>query len=128
MPKILLAATMAWLAGTFALIPQALARDIEPPAETPACPAAGQFHSWNKGNQPTQIKFINNLDSTVAIYWVDFNGNWVQYATIPSRGQIVQPTYVGHAWVAWNTRRQDCVPASGYVAKADRGQWVRYHN
>ncbi|MBB4305089.1 hypothetical protein GGD81_004157 [Rhodobium orientis] len=78
-------------------------------------------------NRSTQIRFINSLNSPVELYWINFRGRWVQYATLRPGQSYSQQTYVGHAWIAYEINANDCVGNSLYFATNDRGQWVEWH-
>ena len=45
------------------------------------------------------ITFVNNLSFAVDLYWIDFDGNRVFYATIGPVGALAQPTYITHPWL-----------------------------
>ena len=49
--------------------------------------------------EKSEFTFINNKSSLVRLYWIDWNGNAKLYATVPSKGHVVQPTFVSHVWM-----------------------------
>ena len=51
---------------------------------------------------PTNITFTNATCDPVLLYWIDFDGNRVLYATIPAGESYVQNTYLTHPWVVTN--------------------------
>lgn len=59
---------------------------------------AGSVKSANS-NTPSTIEFVNATCETLSVYWLDFNGAAVLYATLPAGGVNVQPTYVTHPWL-----------------------------
>lgn len=46
----------------------------------------------------TLIRFINNLDFSINIYFVDFNGELIHFQHLNSQEQKVIRTYKGHLW------------------------------
>lgn len=55
-------------------------------------------------NAPTQFTVINQVgDRSAKLYWIDFNGQPVLYATIPPNGRHTQQTYRGHLWTSVNS-------------------------
>lgn len=75
------------------------------PAESDAtrlgagCPAFGMFASV-PSDQPAHAIFVNQSDVAVSIYWIDFDGQIVEYgATLPGETWEVD-TWSGHFWLA----------------------------
>jgi hypothetical protein len=52
-----------------------------------------------KSDTPSTIEFVNATCETLSVYWLDFNGASVLYATLPPGSVNVQPTYVTHPWL-----------------------------
>lgn len=50
------------------------------------------------GSVSTYITFVNNLDSEVSTYWVNWSGERVFYTSILPGASYRQQTYVGHPW------------------------------
>ena len=50
------------------------------------------------GNQEVPIEFINSSNRTVAIYWLDYEGEEVFYRALRSRESYELQTYVTHPW------------------------------
>ena len=48
----------------------------------------------------TEIKFVNKTSGVVKIYWLDYTGKRVYYATLPPGGSLNQATFDTHAWIA----------------------------
>ena len=51
--------------------------------------------SWNT---KTTLKFENNHDKYIDIYWMDYQCKEKLYSTVRPGGTIVQPTFVSHPW------------------------------
>jgi hypothetical protein len=87
------------LAGTVVAAGRASAQTLQPlsPGFEPS------VRSVNS-NTPTSVEFVNLTSQTVDIYWLDFEGDRVHYASLPSRQSYIQPTYFTHPWVV--TTRQ----------------------
>ena len=65
---------------------------------------AGSYTPSRNSMSPSQISFSNNsTNNSVAIYWVDFDGNERYYTTLNPRASYVQDTYIGHVWNVRNT-------------------------
>ena len=74
------------------------ARQIEPPSTGPGCPRQG--HALAAGNARAKVTFLNtNAGGTISINWIDFDGNWVHYASVARGRQFDSNSFVGHAWV-----------------------------
>lgn len=75
-------------------------RQVEPPIEGPGCPRLGTRSP--RSNQRASVNFFNGQHREAHIYWVDFNGSAVLYATL-RRGQSYKVnSFVGHVWVILN--------------------------
>ncbi|HWN23396.1 MAG TPA: hypothetical protein VNP93_15570, partial [Gaiellaceae bacterium] len=53
-----------------------------------------------EGTTPSQITFVNSSGTTVDIYWLDYEGDRVHYATLTAGQSYAQPTWLTHPWVA----------------------------
>lgn len=49
--------------------------------------------------RPRTISITNNRADEVSLYWIDYFGVLVFYATIPEQETYVQSTYATHPWV-----------------------------
>ena len=45
------------------------------------------------------ITFENSFDRPVRVFWVDFEGELVNYGTVASHDEMTRSTYSGHQWV-----------------------------
>lgn len=62
---------------------------------------AQQYEMYqDAGAKATSIKFQNDDETTISIYWIKPNGEHVQYATLKPSSSYVQQTYTTHLWVA----------------------------
>ena len=52
------------------------------------------------GTTPSQITFVNESGTEVDIYWLDYEGDRIHYATLPDGAGYSQPTWLTHPWVA----------------------------
>ncbi|KAF5375497.1 hypothetical protein D9615_009200 [Tricholomella constricta] len=52
-----------------------------------------------QGGQSTAIEFENKLQVEVKVFWVNFFGKQVLFATIPPGQSCRQLTFVGHPWI-----------------------------
>lgn len=72
------------------------------PALAGPCNTAGMRSPGTSA--PTQFTIVNAVpDRTASLFWIDFNGNPVLYATIPPGGSHTQQTYRGHIWISENS-------------------------
>ncbi|KAF3923472.1 hypothetical protein ABW21_db0208168 [Orbilia brochopaga] len=52
-----------------------------------------------KGDHAVKVIFINNRESAVRLWWLDYTGKRVDYGTVV-KGEIrEQETYITHPWV-----------------------------
>ena len=55
-------------------------------------------------NDQRELIIVNQIhDRSANLYWINFNGEKVHYATIPPMGRHVQQTYAGHVWCSDNS-------------------------
>ena len=47
----------------------------------------------------TYINFINQADTCVGVYWLDYHGVRQFYALLNPGGHYLQPTFLTHPWV-----------------------------
>jgi hypothetical protein len=67
-----------------------------------SCNSAGLVSQAS--NEARELVVVNAVgDRAAELYWVDFSGAWVHYATIPPNGRHVQQTYRGHVWLSVNS-------------------------
>jgi hypothetical protein len=76
------------------------------------------------GGSPTSIKFVNLSRFTAEIYWLNYNGDRVQYTSLEPGLGCEQPTYVHHPWeVVINGRTMQYLPGEGtanvYIESSD---------
>lgn len=89
-----LAAVFTVAAG-FAAVPHT-------PAEAAACNTSGMRSIGS--NDGRELIVVNAVgDRSAELYWIDFNGKWIRYATIPPNGRHVQQTFRGHVWASVNS-------------------------
>ncbi len=65
---------------------------------TQSCALEPAFRSID-GTTPVTVQFTNNLAATINVYWLDYNGQRVIYATLPPGGSYVQSTFLTHPWL-----------------------------
>ena len=63
-----------------------------------SCALEPAFHSI-EGTTPVTVQFTNNHPDPTNVYWLDYNGQRVIYATLPPGGSYVQSTYLTHPWL-----------------------------
>lgn len=51
----------------------------------------------------TSIQFINDTTSTVKVFWLDYGGQRVLYATLAAGQSYIQGSYLTHPWVITNS-------------------------
>ncbi len=89
-----LAAALA-VVGGLAAMPSA-------PAEAAACNTSDMRSIGS--NDGRELIVVNAVgDRSAELYWIDFNGKWIRYATIPPNGRHVQQTFRGHVWASVNS-------------------------
>ena len=47
----------------------------------------------------TVIIFVNESKSDTLLYWVDYEGDQIDYGILHQNEYVVQPTYSGHVWL-----------------------------
>lgn len=55
------------------------------------------------GDEQGIIQFVNNQSYSVDLFWIDYAGDRVKYATLDSGMAITQYTYLTHPWLAVET-------------------------
>ncbi len=60
-----------------------------------------------RSGEETSITFTNQTAVEVRIYWLDTDGGRKPYATIPAGGTHRQQTFVGHLWLATDTKGRE---------------------
>ncbi|MBK6940273.1 MAG: prolyl oligopeptidase family serine peptidase [Planctomycetes bacterium] len=76
-------------------------------------------HSVHGGDAVT-LEFENRRADAITLSWIDDGGRRHAYGTIASGATRVQPTYVGHAWVAADAHGDEF---AAFVATADVDRW-----
>ena len=94
---------LAVLFIAFTILLSATARDAvsEEPAHEETCLVASRIQAFQESQNsktPAQIRFINETDETVSVFWMDFNGDTVKYASLAPGQQYLQRTYLTHPW------------------------------
>lgn len=88
-------ATVFTVVAGFAAVPYT-------PAEAAACNTSGMRSIGS--NDGRELIVVNAVgDRSAELYWIDFNGKWIRYATIPPNGRHVQQTFRGHVWASVNS-------------------------
>lgn len=67
---------------------------------------SSQVQPTRRNGEATTVRFINEMDSPVQLYWSDWQGEHQPYGEIGSGEQAVQHTYAGHVWVVKNSDDQ----------------------
>lgn len=57
-------------------------------------------------SQQTTVRFQNQTDFPLHIYWLDFSGNRRPYGDVEAGAERIQPTFIGHIWVLTDTTGQ----------------------
>lgn len=52
-----------------------------------------------RGDKATALTFVNELNVSVTVNWLDYKGKEVNYATLLPGQAYTQPTYDTHPWV-----------------------------
>jgi hypothetical protein len=65
-------------------------------------------------NEETSIRFSNLTSGPVDVFWIDFLGQTKKYWTLQAGESRVQPTYIGHKWIATAADHRELVR---YVAE-----------
>lgn len=76
--------------------------------------------SVNNGDE-TALHFFNIRPTAVNLWWVDTNGDRKPYGTIAPKGDSMQHTYAGHAWLVTD---KDQTPIGHCVAVKRKGKVV----
>jgi hypothetical protein len=64
---------------------------------------AGSGTASQQSDTAANVKFINDTNETVKLYWVDFDGGEILYSSLLPHTSITQPTFTGHLWIAKTT-------------------------
>lgn len=69
-----------------------------------SCSYEGHIKSVAAFSTPAAIQFVNNSATlTFQVFWLDYNGNRVLYATLSPGQSYVQQTFLTHPWVIADT-------------------------
>lgn len=52
-----------------------------------------------KGDTQIEIEFVNDMNETVIVYWIDYEGNSIEYFRLRPGEKRKQVTYATHPWV-----------------------------
>lgn len=77
------------------------------PLEKNACETESELRSGNS-NVETFIRFKNESDQTVEVYWIDYNGKRKKYYDLEPGITEAGGTYVSHPWVIVN-KKNECL-------------------
>ncbi|MBF2053069.1 MAG: hypothetical protein IGS03_06335 [Candidatus Sericytochromatia bacterium] len=69
-----------------------------------SCSEEGTIRSAN--GEATNIKFSNNAEGRVTVYWLDRQGSRVEYKKLAKGESYTQPTFVTHPWLIANDQDQ----------------------
>lgn len=72
------------------------------------------------GGEAITLAVENQHTEAITLFWIDSEARRHAYGTIESGATRVQPTYVGHAWLAVDARG---VEWAAFVAAADVDRW-----
>lgn len=76
--------------------------------EKNACDTESELKSKN-ANVETYIRFVNESDQAVEVYWIDYNGERKKYFDIePGKKTEGGGTYVSHPWIIVN-KQNECL-------------------
>lgn len=78
--------------------PAPTAAPTTPPASTTPVPPSGVQASDPTTTAPGEIIFVNDSAAPIDIYWIDFSGVPVLYATLMPGESLNQGTTEGHVW------------------------------
>ena len=87
-------------------LPCVALKDASLPAGIPpiaaACPTAAMERALRSAQSEaaTAVTFTNQRAQPVAVFWINFEGVRVFYATLQPGESYTQQTFVGHPWVA----------------------------
>jgi hypothetical protein len=69
-----------------------------------SCSYEGHIKSVAALSTPAAIQFVNNSASlSFQVFWLDYNGNRVLYATLSPGQSLIQQTFLTHPWVIADT-------------------------
>lgn len=69
-----------------------------------SCSYEGHIKSIAAFSIPTAVRFVNaSTTTTFQVFWLDYNGNRVFYATLGPGQSYVQQTFLTHPWVIADT-------------------------
>ena len=80
----------------------AMAEPVLPPVD---CGREAASRSLNSGRS-TFVTFVNRLDESVRVYWLNFDGRRVYYRDIEPGESYRQLTFVTHPWVVTNSNTE----------------------
>jgi hypothetical protein len=69
-----------------------------------SCSYEGHIKSVAAFSTPTAVRFVNSSATlTFQVFWLDYNGNRVLYATLGPGQSFIQQTFLTHPWVIADT-------------------------
>ncbi|MGV1013771.1 MAG: hypothetical protein ACOYB4_02245 [Methyloceanibacter sp.] len=87
------------LASIIALAAFGLAASVSiSDAQVAPCPKYGKVKSKNS-KTPVTVTFDNMSGEYRGVYWVDFKGEWVNYAGLNPGEKYTVDTFVTHPWI-----------------------------
>ncbi|HZQ16663.1 MAG TPA: hypothetical protein VFA82_07810 [Gaiellaceae bacterium] len=60
-------------------------------------------HASLKGTTKTAVTFVNRTKGAVQLYWLDYKGHLVYYATIAPGAKLKQATWLTHPWLVFDS-------------------------
>ena len=84
-----------------------------------ARPPGRRIRSTNLSDTSVHVTFINETSQSVALHWINAQGQRQQYATIAPGESHRQHTFAGHAWLA--THEDSTTELAGYIAAPHGG-------
>ncbi|KAI5069263.1 hypothetical protein GOP47_0015564 [Adiantum capillus-veneris] len=67
-----------------------------------------------EGRVETQLFFANDLNEPLRVFWIDGEGNRIQYFVIEAGQTLAQHTYASHAWLV--TTLEEQIPVCAFIA------------
>jgi hypothetical protein len=90
---------MKYDAGGYKLMDSIYSGLLQPVLQGLATAAVQKGTFSGAGVEKTEFTLLNKRTNLVKVYWIDYTGKPVLYATIPPQGHMVQQTFVSHVWM-----------------------------
>jgi dipeptidyl-peptidase-4 len=58
-----------------------------------------ELRKTSRTGEASELKFINQLDADVDLFWINQQGEHIRYGGIRAGAEREQPTYAGHVWL-----------------------------